>query len=132
MERRLTTQERLDLKMRHKKERDKRICDRIKAVLAYDDGYNYSEIAKILLLDDETIHRHIEDYWVQKKLSPENGGSASKLNFRESKQLIEHLEEVTYLYVKDICAYVKQVYHKRYSISGMTQWLHAHAFPEFN
>jgi len=48
MERRLTTQERLDLKMRHKKERDKRICDRIKAVLAYDDGYNYSEIAKIL------------------------------------------------------------------------------------
>jgi hypothetical protein len=55
MERRLTTQERLDLKIRHKKERDKRICDRIKAVLAYDDGYSYSEIAKILLLDDEKI-----------------------------------------------------------------------------
>lgn len=128
MERRLTTQERLDLKIRHKKERDKRICDRIKAVLAYDDGYNYSEIAKILLLDDETIHRHIEDYWAQKKLSPENGGSASKLNFRESKQLMEHLEEVTYLYVKDICAYVKQVYHKSYSISGMTKWLHVNGF----
>ena len=128
MQRRLTIQERTDLKIRHKKERDKRICDRMKAVLAYDDGYNYSEIAKILLLDDETIHRHIEDYWAQKKLSPENGGSASKLNFRESKQLMDHLEEVTYLYVKDICAYVKQVYHKRYSISGMTQWLHAHAF----
>ena len=128
MERRLTIQERADLKIRHKKERDGRVRDRIKAVLAYDDGYNYSEIAKILLLDDETIHRHIEDYWTQKKLSPENGGSTGKLNCRESRQLIEHLEEITYLYVKDICAYVKQAYHKRYSISGMTKWLHANGF----
>ena len=128
MERRLTIQERADLKIRHKKERDGRVRDRIKAVLAYDDGYNYSEIAKILLLDDETIHRHIEEYWAQKKLSPENGGSTGKLNRVESTQLVEHLEEVTYLYVKDICAYVKQIYHKRYSISGMTQWLHANGF----
>lgn len=41
------------------KERDKRLCDRIKAVLAYDDGYSYAEISRILLLDDETIRRHI-------------------------------------------------------------------------
>ena len=41
MERRLTTQERADLQKRHKKERDGRIRDRIKAVLAYDDGYMY-------------------------------------------------------------------------------------------
>ncbi len=95
MERRLTIQERFELKIRHKKERDGRVRDRIKAVLAYDDGYNYSEIAKILLLDDETIHRHIEDYWDKKKLSPENGGSTGKLNCVESKQLMEHLEEVT-------------------------------------
>lgn len=128
MERRLTIQARADLKIRHKKERDGRVRDRIKAVLAYDNGYNYSEIAKILLLDDETIHRHIKDYWDQKKLSPENGGSASKLNCVESTELIKHLEEITYLYVKDICAHVKQVYQKRYSISGMTQWLHAHKF----
>ena len=52
MERRLTTQERADLQKRHKKERDGRIRDRIKAVLAYDDGYMYSEIARLLLLDD--------------------------------------------------------------------------------
>jgi transposase len=128
MERQLTIQERTDLKIRHKKERDGRVRDRIKAVLAYDDGYNYSEIAKILLLDDETIHRHIEDYWTQKKLSPENGGSTGKLNRVESTELIEHLEEVTYLYVKDICAYVKRAYQKCYSISGMTQWLHSKGF----
>lgn len=128
MEWKLTTKERQDLIQRHRKERDKRICDRIKAVLAFDDGYSYSEIAKILLLDDETIRRHIEDYLNKKKLSPENGGSESKLNNSESQKLTVHLSEITYLYVKDICAYVKKEYKKKYSVSGMTKWLHTNGF----
>ena len=70
MERRLTAQERADLQIRHKKERDKRVCDRIKAVLAYDDGYSYSEIGRILLLDDETIRRHVEGYFSHHQLKP--------------------------------------------------------------
>ncbi len=56
----------------HKKECDGRIRDRIKAILAYDDGYTYSEIARSLLLDDETI-RHIDAYFSKNKLKPENG-----------------------------------------------------------
>jgi len=124
----LTSAERNKLIQRHKKERDKRVCDRIKAVLAYDDGYTYSEIAKILLLDDETIRRHIDDYQKSKKLDTENGGSVGKLNKMESRQLKQHLSEVTYLYVKDICAYVKKTFKKKYSISGMTKWLHDNKF----
>lgn len=80
MEKTLTSKERENLIKRHRKERDGRVRDRIKAVLAYDDGYSYSEIAKILLLDDETIRRHIEDYLSKKKLNPENRGSTSKLS----------------------------------------------------
>lgn len=124
----LSSTEREKLIKRHRKERDKRICDRIKAVLAYDEGYSYSEIAHILLLDDETIRRHIDDYWLEKKLFPENGGSDSKLSDKESHELIEHLQEITYLYVKDICQHVKQRYKKKYSISGMTKWLHTNGF----
>ncbi len=124
----LTAKEREQLILHHRKERDKRICDRLKAVLAYDDGYNYSEIARILLLDDETIRRHIENYLKNKKLSPTNGGSDGKLTEGEVNKLIEHLEEVTYLYVKDICHYVFQSYGKKFSISGMTKWLHAYNF----
>ena len=60
--------------------RNVRMRDRIKAVLAYDDGYSFVEIAKILLLDDETIRRHINDYFLQNKLEPENGGSKSNLD----------------------------------------------------
>lgn len=124
----LTPKEREKLIQRHRKERDKRICDRIKAVLAYDNGYSYSEIARILLLDDETIRRHIDDYEREKKLNAASGGSDSKLTDKETHELIAHLKEITYLYVKDICQYVWHTYGKAYSISGMTKWLHAHQF----
>jgi len=128
MGRRLSSQERADLQRRHKKERDKRICDRIKAVLACDDGYSYSEIARILLLDDETIRRHVEGYFSSHKLKPENGGSSSYLNQSETAILKAHLRETTYLYVKDICAYVKTKFQKSYSVSGMTKWLQSNNF----
>lgn len=128
MKRILTSKEREKLTRRHRKETSKRICDRIKAVLAYDDGYSYSEIARILLLDDETIRRHIDDYQREQKLKPTNGGSDSNLTDKESRELIEHLREITYLYVKDICQYVWQTYRIKYSVSGMTKWLHANDF----
>ena len=57
MERKLSAKERSDLISRHRKERDCKIRDRIKAVLAYDDGYNYSEISRILLL--YLVRQHI-------------------------------------------------------------------------
>jgi transposase len=128
MEKILTSKERQQLIVRHRKERDGRIRDRIKAVLAYDDGYSYSEIAHILLLDDETIRRHIDDYLNEKKLSTANGGSDGKLSDKEIRELTKHLQAITYLYVKDICQYVWQTYGIKYSISGMTKWLHANDF----
>lgn len=128
MEKILTAKERERLIQRHRKERDGRIRDRIKAVLAYDDGYSYSEIARILLFDDETIRRHIDDYQREQKLKPSNGGSDSNLTDKQTRELIEHLREITYLHVKDICQYVLKTYRKKYSISGMTKWLHAHDF----
>lgn len=128
MERILTPKKREKLIQRHRKERDGRTRDRIKAVLAYDDGYSYSEIARILLLDDETIRRHIDDYKNEQKLNSESGGSDSKLSDKEIRELKEHLREVTYLYVKDICQYVLQTYEVKYSVSGMTKWLRANDF----
>lgn len=128
IERKLNLQERYDLQKQHKRERDKRVCDRIKAVLAYDDGHSYSQIARILLLDEGTVRRHVQDYFSQQKLKPENGGSESFLSEAETAELLGHLEEMTYLAVKDICAYVEEKYKKSYSVSGMTKWLGGNEF----
>jgi len=86
MEWKLTDTERKNLIQQHRHERDGRIRDRIKAVLAYADGYSYSEIARILLLDDETIRRHIHDYHKENKLSTNNGGSIGKLTDHEARR----------------------------------------------
>jgi len=128
MKQKLSADTRSYLIAKHRKERNKKVCDRIKAVLAYDDGYSYSEIAKLLLLDDETVRRHIKDYFKKNKLSPSNGGSQSHLDKSQSEKLIAHLEEKTYLYVKEICAYVTKMFGIKYTVSGMTKWLHHNNF----
>lgn len=128
MDRKLSTKERKQLVTRHRNTRDGKVCDRIKAVLLYDKGYSYTEISEILLLDDETIRRHVRDFFTRNKLKPENGGSDSALNEKQTLELIAHLQAHTYCYVKDICTYVAMTFHISYTNSGMTKWLRTQGF----
>ena len=124
----LTDYERNNLLAQHKKERDKRICDRIKAVLLYDKGWTLMQIAEALLLSDDAIRQHIRDYKESKKLKPENGGSVEKLSLDQSGQLEKHLQEHTYLYIKDILLYVKTMFKIDYTVAGLCNWMHRHGF----
>lgn len=124
----LTDQERADLRIQHKRERDKRIADRIKAVLLYDDGWTSSQIAKALLISDQAVREHIEDYKKSNKLKPEGGGSEEKLSMKQVERLEAHLQKHTYLYVKDIKAYVQSTFKVTYTIPGMRNWLRKHGF----
>lgn len=49
------------------------------------------------MLDKETISQHVEDYKEKKKLRPENDGSKTKLSDDQSQELIEHVEQTTYI-----------------------------------
>lgn len=124
----LTPEERNKLKVQHKQERDKRICDRIKAVLLADKGWTFQQIAEALLLSDEAVSQHLQDYLTRQKLKPENGGSISKLNAEQTKSLLEHLQNHIYLYTKDIIAYVKATFGIVYTVPGMTSWLKMNGF----
>lgn len=116
------------LKLQHTKERDKRVCDRIKAVLMYDDGYDYSEIGRVLLLSHEAIRKHIADYLEAQKLKPANGGSKPKLSSEEITEFSVHLESHNYTTVKAICAYVEKQYGVEYSVTGMNKFLYRIGF----
>lgn len=124
----LTDEERLNLRFQHKKERDKRICDRIKAVLLHDKGWSSQQIAEALLISDESVRNHIEDYKKDLKLRPNSGGSSEKLSEAQSRHLEAHLQEHTYLYVKDIVAYIEVVFKIKYTVHGMRFWLQRHGF----
>ncbi len=111
----LSDDELAQLRAQHKRERDKRICDRIKAVLLCDKDWSIAAIVEALLLSEAAIHAHIIEYRESKKLKPENGGSVEKLSPLQSEQLRKHLQCHTYLYVKDIIAYVQSTWLVIYS-----------------
>lgn len=123
MKRKLSAEERANLIRQHRREKNRKVCDRIKAVLLFDEDYTYEQIAHILLLDDDTIRQHIGDYFTKHKLAIESGGSNKHLTERQIEELKSHLDENTYLYVKDICSYVNSKFSVEYSISGMTKLL---------
>jgi len=116
------------LRERHRKERDGRVKDRLKAVLLRDKGYSYEEIAEVLFLSDEGVRRQVADYLREEKLAPENGGSEPRLGADDTTKLAAHLEAHTYLYVREIVAYVKTTFKIAYSVHGMTAWLHRNGF----
>ena len=113
----LSDAERAQLIAQHKRERDKRICDRIKAVLLFDRGWSIAAIADALLLSEDATRGHISEYRESKKLKPENGGSTQKLSIEHSNELAAHLRNHTYLYVKDIIAYVHSAWSVTYSVT---------------
>jgi transposase len=124
----LTSEQKAALEKQHKTERDKRVADRIKAVLLTAEGWTQVHIAQALRIRPETVHNHLIDYIKEEKLKPTNGGSSPKLSESHTAELISHLETKTYLKVSEICAYVAQTYHISYSVEGMTKWLHSHGF----
>lgn len=116
------------LRERHRKERDGRVKDRIKAVLLRDKGYSYEEIADVLFLSGEGARKHVADYLREEKLAPENGGSEPTLDKDQTAKLLAHLHEHTYVYAREIVAYVTTALGVTYSVSGMTTWLHRNGF----
>ena len=124
----LLDEERDRLKIQHRTERDGRIRDRIKAVLLYDKGWSYKQIADALFVSDDAIRNHIQDYRKLHKLKPENGGSVERLTLLQSKFLQKHLEEHTYLYVKSIVRYVELKWGVHYTVAGLTCWLKRNRF----
>lgn len=124
----LTDEKRKELRVAHRKERDRRVADRIKAVVLKDQGWPCTKIAEALMLDEETITEHVDSYLKNQKLKPENGGSECKLNDEQLAELIKHLDEYTYTKTKDICAYIEKKYGVSYTVGGLTTLLHRIGF----
>ncbi len=118
------------LKTLHKKA-DKKQRDKIKAILLLDKGYEYGEIAEILLIDYTTVWRWYETYisgGTNELLKDYYLGGTCKLTEVQLTQLVEHLECTMYLTAKEICAFVKKTFRIKYTPKGMTGLLHQLGF----
>jgi len=124
----LSNTEKEHLELQHRKERDRRVADRIKAVLLRSEGWTQKQIAQALRIRYETVQNHLNDYARINKLKPENGGSKTRLSPHQEDELAAHIEENTYLKAHKICEYVHHKYAVTFTLSGMTQWLERNGF----
>ena len=124
----LTPEQKIDLEALHDTSRDKRVCDRIKAVLLRSEGWTTAMIAQALRLHETTIVRHLDDYVHKEKLKPANGGSQSYLTEEQTDEVVAHLMQQTYRCSYEIIEYIWKSHNVRFSISGFNKWLHHHGF----
>ena len=81
--------------------------DRVWGVLSIDRGWSKAHIAEALCIDEGTVHRYIQEWDQQQKLSnaPRRGGEEA-LSEEQASELRAHLEQHTYMHTKEIVAYV--------------------------
>lgn len=123
----LSPEEKSKLKILHRASSNRKQGDKIKAILLLDQGYEYAEIARILLIDQSTVWRWYESFitaGITGLLKDNYVGGTCKLTEVQLDKLIEHLECTMYLTAKEICAYVKKTFRIKYTPKGMTSLLH--------
>lgn len=133
----LTDEQVLVLRKAHKTIRDKRLADRIKAILMLNNGFTYEQVERALLLDEVTLRRYLK---VFQEIFPKEGleaflelhytGSQTKLTKTQELELKNHLADGEHIYLtaKEAVDYVKHRYQVSYSVIGMTKLLHRLGF----
>jgi transposase len=125
----LTPEIKLQLERRVRQTKDVYERLRLCVVLARSEGIAPELIAQTHRISVSSVFQYLSDYEKDNKTRHEpRGGTESKLSKEQTQELVSYLQQMTYLYTKDICKYVKAKYGIQYSRSGMNDWLLRHGF----
>lgn len=127
----LTEQQVVELRIAHKKTREKRLADRIKAVLMMHAGFTYSQIRQALLLDEVTVRRywkHYQENGMTGLLEYHYTGGTSRLTTLQEQELTSFFKEHTPQTAKAAVDHIQKTYDAIYSIIGVTKLLHRLGF----
>lgn len=125
----ISTQMKLELEKRARQTRDVHERLRLCVILAKSEGMPNESIAQAHRISVQSVYRYLLEYEVEAKTKHNpRGGSESKLDKLQTKELHDHLQKMTYLHAKTICKYVKAKYEIDYTVSGMTFWLREQGF----
>lgn len=119
------------LRFTHKSIKDKKLADRVKAILYLHYGFSYEETAKLLLLDEVTLRRYFQKF--QKKdieglLECHYHGGKSQLTTAQREDIERYLVFHTLTTAQQVRDHIFKTYGKTYSIIGITKLLHRMGF----
>lgn len=120
-----------ELRKAHRKARDKREADRIKAVVLLATGWTAEQVAEALLIDPNRVRNHFRRYQaVGLKALGDIAcrGSDCLLDADQLAILDRHLQNNLYLTAKAIAHWVEETVGVTYTESGMTALLHRLGF----
>ena len=123
----LPAQKIAELRAAHRRTRDKREADRIKAVVLLASGRTAEDVAEALLIDPNTVRNHFKRYQqggLSGLLHVAYRGSDCELSEADLGVLDAHLQDRLYLSAKDVAAWVEETFAVAYTVSGMTALLH--------
>lgn len=119
----------LELERRARQTRDVHERLHLCVVLARSEGMSPESIAQAHRISVQSVYRYLSEYETELNTKHnERGGSTSKLNELQTKELHDHLQKTTYLHAREVCKYVKAKYRINYSLSRMIFWLKGQEF----
>lgn len=127
----LTEEQVFQLKLAHKQTREKRLADRIKAVLYVHFGLSYEEIAKLLLFNEVTVRRYCKKFKeksIDGLLEYRYTGGQTRLTTAQKTELKIYLRDNTKRAAKEVADYVEKTYGMRFTTIGITKLLHRLGF----
>lgn len=127
----LTDQQVVQLKLAHKQTREKRLADRIKAILYIHFGLSYTEIAKLLLFDEVTVRRYFKQFTekgIEGLLEYRYTGGQSRLTAVQETEVKTYFEKHTPRTAKEAVNYLLKTYGVVYSVIGVSKLLHRLGF----
>lgn len=124
----LAEKERIELIALHKKNMRAKEADKIKAILLLDDNYSQQEIAKILLIDENTITNWKKDFLSSKNinewLKDNYFGYQGKLNKEQLKQVEDFVENSIIQASEQVKQFIKREFKVDYTVQGTVNMLH--------
>jgi transposase len=128
----LSSEDRVLFRKLHKTEKNKKIADRIKAILLFDNGYSQRQISEILLIDEDTVANWLKRY----ELSHNIGGFLGddylpyegKLTCQQTEQVKGYISENIITDSKQVVDYIKEQFGITYSTSGIQYLIKALGF----
>ena len=122
----LTKEQREELLLELRFERNRKFTDRIRVILLLDKGKPTIKIAEYLFLDESTVRNYEKRYkegGLEKLVNDYYMGRSSYLSSEEQSKLIVELESKVYLTTKSIIFYVSKEFGVIYTVGGMTRLL---------
>ena len=120
-----------ELRQAHRQARHKRDAYRINAVILLASGWSAEQVSQALLIDADTARQYFKRYrhgGLSDLLAVAYRGSASALSKDSEATLLSQLKTHAPSSTHEVIDWVKENLRIRYSISGITAWLHRKGF----